>query len=226
MAFLPQQNKRNAGDPEEVAAPGGAISAAGKHVVVIGGGDTGSDCIGTSNRQGALSVTQLEIMPEPPEHENKMLTWPDWPLKLRTSSSPAEGALRDFAVTTKRAVGKDGRVTALECARLEWVAGPDGRLRPTEVPGSEFELKADLVLLAMGFTGPAKTALLEQSGVELDPRGNVKANVQDYQTSAPGIFSCGDMRRGQSLVVWAIREGRQCAQAVDTYLMGASTLPR
>src|SRR5215469_3276656 len=168
MAFLPQQNKRNAGDPEAVAAPGGAISAKGKHVVVIGGGDTGSDCIGTSNRQGALSVTQLEIMPEPPEHENKALTWPDWPLKMRTSSSQAEGAVRDFAVTTKRAVGKDGRVTALECARLEWVTGSDGRQRPAEVPGSEFELKADLVLLAMGFLGPAKTALLEQSGVELD----------------------------------------------------------
>jgi glutamate synthase (NADPH/NADH) small chain len=226
MSFLTQQNKRNAGDPEDVAAPGGAISAAGKHVIVIGGGDTGSDCIGTSNRQGAASVTQLEIMPEPPEHENKALTWPDWPLKLRTSSSQAEGAIRDFAVTTKRAVGKDGRVTALECARLEWVAGPDGRQRPAEVPGSEFELKADLVLLAMGFLGPAKTALLQQSGVELDPRGNVKANVQDYQTSVPGIFACGDMRRGQSLVVWAIREGRQCAQAVDAYLMGASKLPR
>ena len=226
MTFLTQQNKRNAGDAEEVAAPDGAISAAGKHVVVIGGGDTGSDCIGTSNRQGAASVTQLEIMPQPPEHENKMLTWPDWPLKLRTSSSQAEGAVRDFAVTTKRAVGKDGRITALECMRLEWVAGPDGRLRPSEVPGSEFELKADLVLLAMGFTGPAKTALLEQSGVELDPRGNVKATVSDYQTSVPDIFSCGDMRRGQSLVVWAIREGRQCAQAVDAYLMGASKLPR
>jgi glutamate synthase (NADPH/NADH) small chain len=226
MRFLTQQNKRNAGDPEEVAAPGGAISAKGKHVIVIGGGDTGSDCIGTSNRQGAASVTQLEIMPQPPEHENKMLTWPDWPMKLRTSSSQAEGAIRDFAVATKRAVGKDGKVTALECVRLEWTPGPDGRLRPTEVPGSEFELKADLVLLAMGFLGPAKTALLEQSGVALDPRGNVKANVQDYQTSVPGIFSCGDMRRGQSLVVWAIREGRQCAQAVDAWLMGASKLPR
>jgi glutamate synthase (NADPH/NADH) small chain len=226
MDFLRQQNKRNAGDAEEVAAPGGAISASGKHVIVIGGGDTGSDCIGTSNRQGAASVTQLEIMPQPPEHENKMLTWPDWPLKMRTSSSQAEGSVRDFAVTTKRAVGEDGRVTALECARLEWVAGPDGRTRPSEVPGSEFELKADLVLLAMGFTGPAKTALLDQSAVELDPRGNVKANVSDYQTSVPGIFACGDMRRGQSLVVWAIREGRQCAQAVDAYLMGASKLPR
>jgi glutamate synthase (NADPH/NADH) small chain len=226
MSFLTQQNKRNAGDAEEVAAPGGAISAKGKHVIVIGGGDTGSDCIGTSNRQGAASVTQLEIMPQPPERENKMLTWPDWPLKLRTSSSQAEGADRDFAVSTKRAVGKDGRVTALQCVRLEWVAGADGRTRPQEVPGSEFELKADLVLLAMGFTGPAKTAFLAQSGVELDPRGNVKANVSDYQTSVPGIFSCGDMRRGQSLVVWAIREGRQCAQAVDAFLMGSSKLPR
>src|SRR5665213_2004185 len=158
MDFLPQQNRRVAGDDEARAAPNGTISAKGKHVVVIGGGDTGSDCIGTSNRQGAASVTQLEIMPQPPEHENKMLTWPDWPMKLRTSSSQAEGAIRDFAVATKRAVGKDGRITALECVRLEWIAGPDGRLRPSEVPGSEFELKADLVLLAMGFTGPAKTA--------------------------------------------------------------------
>ncbi|HEY4029892.1 MAG TPA: glutamate synthase subunit beta [Caulobacteraceae bacterium] len=226
MSFLTQQNKRNAGDAEAVAAPEGAISAAGKHVIVIGGGDTGSDCIGTSNRQGAASVTQLEIMPQPPEHENKALTWPDWPLKLRTSSSQAEGSIRDFAVATRRAVGKDGRVTALECVRLDWAAGPDGRMRPSEVAGSEFELKADLVLLAMGFTGPAQTALLQQSGVELDPRGNVKANLSDYRTSVPGIFSCGDMRRGQSLVVWAIREGRQCAQAVDAYLMGASKLPR
>jgi glutamate synthase (NADPH/NADH) small chain len=226
MTFLPQQNKRNAGDPEAVAAPDGAISAAGKHVVVIGGGDTGSDCIGTSNRQGALSVTQLEIMPQPPEHENKALTWPDWPLRMRTSTSQQEGAERDFAVSTKRAIGTDGRLTALECVRLAWGAGPDGRMAFSEIPGSEFELKADLVLLAMGFTGPTRTALLEQSGVELDGRGNVKANVADYRTSADKVFSCGDMRRGQSLVVWAIREGRQCAQAVDAHLMGSSNLPR
>ncbi len=221
MEFLTQQNKRNAGDPETVAAPTGTISAKGKHVVVIGGGDTGSDCIGTSNRHGAASVTQLEIMPRPPEKENKPLTWPDWPLKLRTSSSHEEGCEREFAVATKRAIGENGKVTALECVRLEWV---DGRMR--EVEGSEFELKADLVLLAMGFVGPKHAGLVEQGGVELDPRGNVKANVLDYRTSAPNIFSCGDMRRGQSLVVWAIREGRQCARAVDEYLMGSTKLPR
>jgi glutamate synthase (NADPH/NADH) small chain len=222
MEFLTQQNKRGAGDVEEKAAPGGTtISAAGKHVVVIGGGDTGSDCIGTSNRQGAASVVQLEIMPRPPERENKQLTWPDWPLRLRTSSSQEEGCERDFAVATRRAIGRDGRVTALECVRLEWV---DGRMR--EVAGSEFELKADLVLLAMGFTGPRKAGLVEQSQADLDPRGNVAANVIDYRSSADKIFTCGDMRRGQSLVVWAIREGRQCARAVDEFLMGATKLPR
>jgi glutamate synthase (NADPH/NADH) small chain len=226
MEFLTQQNKRNAGDAEDVAAPAGTISAKGKHVVVIGGGDTGSDCIGTSNRQGAASVTQLEIMPQPPERENKTLTWPDWPLKLRTSSSQEEGCERDFAVATKRVIGKDGRVAAIECARLEWVTGDDGRMRMQDVAGSAFELKADLVLLAMGFTGPRQTGLVEQGGVELDPRGNVKASIMDYRTSAPNIFACGDMRRGQSLVVWAIREGRQCARAVDEHLMGASKLPR
>lgn len=226
MEFLVQQNKRNAGDPEDVAAPTGTISAKGKHVVVIGGGDTGSDCIGTSNRQGAASVVQLEIMPQPPAHENKLLTWPDWPLKMRTSSSQEEGVERDFAVATRRAIGRDGRVTALECVRLEWVAGPDGRMTMQEIEGSTFELKADLVFLAMGFLGPRKAGLVEQSGVELDPRGNVKANVSDYRTSDPSVFACGDARRGQSLVVWAIREGRQCARAVDEQLMGSSKLPR
>ena len=221
MDFLTQQNKRNAGDAEDIAAPAGTISAAGKHVVVIGGGDTGSDCIGTSNRQGAASVIQLEIMPRPPERENKSLVWPDWPLKLRTSSSHQEGVERDFAVATTRALGADGRVTALECVRLE---GVDGRMQA--VPDSTFELKADLVFLAMGFVGPRKDGVVEQSGVDLDPRGNVKANVTDYATSAPKIFTCGDMRRGQSLVVWAIREGRQCARAVDEFLMGSSKLPR
>jgi len=195
-------------------------------VVVIGGGDTGSDCIGTSNRHGAVSVTQLEIMPRPPEKENKTLSWPDWPLKLRTSSSHEEGCEREFAVTTKRAVGKDGKITALVCARLEWAPDADGRVQMREVEGSEFELKADLVLLAMGFVGPRRTGLVEQASVELDPRGNVKANVVDYRTSSPNVFACGDMRRGQSLVVWAIREGRQCARAVDEYLMGATKLPR
>ncbi len=226
MGFLTQQNKRGAGDDEAIAAPDGAISAKGKHVVVVGGGDTGSDCIGTSNRQGAASVTQLEIMPQPPEHENKALTWPDWPLKMRTSSSQEEGAERDWAVLTKRAIGEDGRLTALECVRVDWSMGEDGRMRMGEVAGSEFELKADLVLLAMGFLGPRREAMIEQAGVELDPRGNVKANVVDYRTTTPKVFACGDMRRGQSLVVWAIREGRQCARAVDAFLMGASDLPR
>ncbi len=221
MEFLTQQNKRNAGDPEAVAAPTGTIDAGGKHVIVIGGGDTGSDCIGTSNRQGAKSVVQLEIMPRPPEHENKSLVWPDWPLKLRTSSSHEEGCDRDFAVATRRFIGKDGKVAAIECVRLDWEGG-----QMREVPGSEFELKADLVFLAMGFTGPVRAGVVEQSNAELDPRGNVKANVVDYKTTEPNIFACGDMRRGQSLVVWAIREGRQCARAVDEYLMGSSKLPR
>ena len=226
MDFLPQQNKRVAGDDEARAAPNGTISAKGKHVVVIGGGDTGSDCIGTSNRQGAASVTQLEIMPQPPERENKALTWPDWPLKMRTSSSQAEGCDRDFAVLTKTARERNGQVEALECVRVEWVKGADGRMQMQEVAGSEFELKADLVLLAMGFLGPRQPGLVEQAGVSLDPRGNVNATVADYQTSARGVFSCGDMRRGQSLVVWAIREGRQCARAVDVFLTGRSDLPR
>jgi glutamate synthase (NADPH/NADH) small chain len=226
MEFLTQQNKRGAGDAEDVAAPGGStISAKGKHVVVIGGGDTGSDCIGTSNRQGAASVTQLEIMPQPPEREDKPLVWPDWPLKLRTSSSQEEGCERDFAVTTVRAVG-DGVVSAIQCARVEWGPGPDGRTGMNLVPGSEFDLPADLVLLAMGFVGPRRAGLVEQAGVELDPRGNVKANMDDYRSTAPKVFACGDMRRGQSLVVWAIREGRQCARAVDEFLTGRSALPR
>ena len=226
MDFLIQQNKRVAGDPEDRAAPNGTLSAKGKHVVVIGGGDTGSDCIGTSNRHGALSITQLEILPKPPLHENKSLTWPDWPLKLRTSSSHEEGSDRDWSVLTKRAIGEDGWITALECVRVEWVKGADGRQQMREIPGSAFELKADLVLLAMGFVAPRKTGLVEQSAVALDPRGNVKANVADYKTSVQKVFACGDMRRGQSLVVWAIREGRQCARAVDEFLMGASELPR
>ena len=226
MDFLPQQNRRGAGDDEARAAPHGTISAEGKHVVVIGGGDTGSDCIGTSIRQGAASVTQLEILPQPPVRENKALTWPDWPLKLRTSSSQEEGCDRDWSVLTRRATGSNGRIEALECVRVDWSPGPDGRPRLQEIGGSEFELKADLVLLAMGFLGPRKSGLVEQSQAELDPRGNVKASVADYQTSSENIFACGDMRRGQSLVVWAIREGRQCARAVDEYLMGSSELAR
>jgi glutamate synthase (NADPH/NADH) small chain len=219
MDFLTQQNKRGAGDGEAMAAPNGTISAKDKHVVVIGGGDTGSDCIGTSNRQGAASVTQLEILPEPPVRENKALTWPNWPLKLRTSSSHEEGCDRDFSVLTQRFIGENGKVTALECARGEMVRGEDGRMNIQAVPGSEFELKADLVLFAMGFLGPVRDGMIDQSGVEIDPRGNVKATMADYQTSDPRIFACGDMRRGQSLVVWAIREGRDCAASVDRFLM-------
>ncbi len=226
MEFLTQQNKRNAGDDELRAAPRGTISAAGKHVVVIGGGDTGSDCIGTSNRQGAASVTQLEIMPMPPAKENKGHTWPDWPLKMRTSSSQEEGCGRDWSVVTKRAVGSGGKIEALECIRVEWGKGADGRMEMKEIAGSEFQLKADLVLLAMGFIGPRKAGMIEQSGAALDARGNVLANTDDYKSSVSHVFSCGDMRRGQSLVVWAIREGRQCARAVDEFLMGSSLLPR
>jgi glutamate synthase (NADPH/NADH) small chain len=226
MDFLTQQNKRVAGDDEAKAAPHGTISAKGKHVVVIGGGDTGSDCIGTSNRHGAASVTQLEILSRPPDREHKALTWPDWPLKLRTSSSHEEGCDRDWSVLTKRARGANGKIEALECVRVEWQKGADGRMQMVEMPNTTFELKADLVLLAMGFVGPRKAGLVEQAGVERDGRGNVKANVLDYKTSVPNVFSCGDMRRGQSLVVWAIREGRQCARAVDEALMGTSNLPR
>jgi len=226
MDFLVPQNKRIAGDDEARAAPRGTISAKDKHVIVIGGGDTGSDCVGTSNRQGAFSVTQLEVMSQPPETENKAPTWPDWPLKMRTSSSHEEGVARDFAVLTKRAVGAKGRIEALECVRIDWAKGADGRMAMVEVPGSAFRLKADLVLLAMGFLGPMRPGLLEQSGVALDPRGNVAATVQDYKTSVPKLFAAGDMRRGQSLVVWAIREGRQCARSIDASLMGQSSLPR
>jgi glutamate synthase (NADPH/NADH) small chain len=226
MDFLTQQNKRGHGDVEAVAAPQGTITAKGKHVIVIGGGDTGSDCIGTSVRQGAASITQLEILPKPPEREDKAVTWPDWPLKLRTSSSQEEGCERDWAVLTKRAVGADGQVEALDCVRIEWAKDAAGRFAMQEIPGSEFQLKADLVLLAMGFVGPRRNGLLDEAGIALDPRGNVAANTTDYRTSVPKVFSAGDMRRGQSLVVWAIREGRQCARAVDEFLMGESSLPR
>ena len=226
MDFLTQQNKRVAGDSEAVAAPGGTISAAGKHVIVVGGGDTGSDCIGTSVRQGAASIVQLEIMPRPPEKENKALTWPNWPLKFRTSSSQEEGCDRDWSVLTRRAVGTNGRVKAIDCVRVEWVADDGGRMRMQEIAGSEFTLDADLVLLAMGFLGPRREGMISQSGVALDGRDNVLANTNDYQTSVDKIFSAGDMRRGQSLVVWAIREGCQCARAIDEFLMGKSTLPR
>jgi len=214
MDFLPQQNRRVAGEPVTDAP----ISAARKHVVVIGGGDTGSDCIGTSIRQGALGVTNFEIMPKPPEKEEKLMTWPLWPLKLRTSSSHDEGAERDFAVMTQRFIGHNGQVTKLECIRC------DDKFQP--IKGTEFEIKADLVLLAMGFVHPVREGLIASLGLELDPRGNVKADTASYKTSKDKIFAAGDMRRGQSLVVWAIREGRQAAHAIDTFLMGKTNLPR
>jgi len=223
MPFLSQQNLRNEGKTIDQAQ---AISAEGKHVVVIGGGDTGSDCIGTSNRQGALSVTQLEILERPPEMEDKALTWPNWPLKLRTSSSQEEGCERDWSIATKRFEGEDGRVTGMEIARLEWETDKDGRMTMKEVEGSKTRLKADLVLLAMGFLNPVAEGLLDDLGVGLDGRGNVAADTDSYRTYLDKVFTAGDMRRGQSLVVWAVREGRQCARSVDEYLMGRSDLPR
>jgi len=218
MEFLPQQNKLNAGDKLK-----GQIRADGKHVIVIGGGDTGSDCVGTSNRHGAASVTQFELMPQPPEHENRPLTWPYWPHKLRTSSSHEEGCDREFAIATKEFVGKSGKLTALKTVRVEWQGG-----KMVEVPGSEQVLPADLVLLAMGFVNPVPT-VLEAFGVDKDVRGNARATTDfsgGYKTNVDKVFAAGDMRRGQSLVVWAIREGRQAARAVDEYLMGGSDLPR
>ncbi|MBP6853621.1 MAG: glutamate synthase subunit beta [Rhodoferax sp.] len=218
MEFLPQQNKVNAGD--KVA---GQLRADGKHVIVIGGGDTGSDCVGTSNRHGAVSVTQFELMPQPPVEENRPMTWPYWPVKLRTSSSHDEGCEREFAISTKEFLGEQGRVTGLKTVRVEW---RDGRM--VEVAGSEQILKADLVLLAMGFVAPVAT-VLDAFGVARDNRGNAKASTEfagGYLTNQPKVFAAGDMRRGQSLVVWAIREGRQAARAVDEFLMGFSDLPR
>ena len=215
MDFLPLQNKVIS---YEISDNEKSITANGKHVVVIGGGDTGSDCIGTSFRQGALSVTQLEIMPEPPEKENKQMTWPYWPLKMRTSSSQAEGAMRDFSVLTESFDGSDGILTGLNCIRV------DDNLK--KIDNSSFKIKADLVLLAMGFVHPIHEGLLKQIGVTLNDRGNVQANENDYMTNINKIFVAGDMRRGQSLVVWAIREGRQVAHSVDKYLMGQTNLPR
>ncbi len=214
LEFLIPQNKEVGGEGKN------PISAKGKHVVVIGGGDTGSDCVGTSNRHGAASVTQFELMPRPPEKENGPLTWPNWPMKLRTSSSHDEGCSRDWAVATKELVGSNGKVEKLRAVRVEW---KDGKM--IEVPGSEFELKADLVFLAMGFVSPVQQ-VLDAFGVEKTARGDVKADTNHYRTSVDKVFAAGDMRRGQSLVVWAIREGRQCARAVDEYLMGSSVLPR
>lgn len=218
MDFLTPNNKMVAGDtvPNQ-------IKATGKHVVVIGGGDTGSDCVGTSNRHGAVSVTQFELMPQPPEKENKSLVWPNWPLKMRTSSSHEEGADRDWSITTKELIGENGKLTALKGARVEW---KDGKM--VEVPDSEFTIKADLVFLAMGFVSPIQK-VLDAFGVEKDNRGNAKATTDGegcYKTSKAKVFAAGDIRRGQSLVVWAIREGRQCAREVDAFLMGSSSLPR
>ncbi|MBV9953666.1 MAG: glutamate synthase subunit beta [Pseudolabrys sp.] len=215
MEFLPQQNRRVSG---ETPTPDAPILAKGKKVVVIGGGDTGSDCIGTSIRQGAASVVNFEIMPQPPEHENKDLTWPLWPLKLRTSSSHEEGAKRDFAVLTTKFIGENGHVKKLICARA------DAKFQP--LPGTEFEVEADLVLLAMGFVHPVHEGMVKSLGLSLDQRGNVQADTMAYATSLKKVFAAGDMRRGQSLVVWAIREGRQCAHAIDKFLMGTTTLPR
>jgi glutamate synthase (NADPH/NADH) small chain len=218
MEFLSQQNHVVAGD----SVPN-QIKATGKHVVVIGGGDTGSDCVGTSNRHGAASITQFELMPQPPEKENKELVWPNWPLKLRTSSSHEEGCERDWAVATKELIGENGKVKALKAVRVEW---KDGKMQ--ELPGSEFTIPADLVLLAMGFVSPMQK-VLDAFGVQKDARGNAQATTDEqggYATSRPKVFAAGDMRRGQSLVVWAIREGRQCARAVDEFLMGSSALPR
>ncbi len=215
MDFLPQQNRRVSNEPLGAIEP---ILATAKKVVVIGGGDTGSDCIGTSIRQGAVSITNFEIMPQPPEHENKLLVWPDWPLKLRVSSSHEEGAMRDFAVLTQKFIGENGQVKKLHCVHV------DAKFQP--VAGTEFEVEADLVLLAMGFVHPVHDGMIKTLGVALDSRGNVSADTNAYQTSVPKVFAAGDMRRGQSLVVWAIREGRQCAHAVDKFLMGSTTLPR
>ncbi|HAI68812.1 MAG TPA: glutamate synthase [Gammaproteobacteria bacterium] len=222
MEFLPQQTHIVLGDniPEEER-----ITATDKHVVVIGGGDTGSDCIGTSIRQGAISVTQLEILPKPPEKEDKQNTWPNWPNKLRTSSSQEEGCERDWSVSTKSFESENGQVKKMHLVRVDWQKDENGRWQMSEIPGSEFELKADLVLLAMGFMHPVHEGMLEELGVALDGRGNVQADTQKYQTSLDKVFAAGDMRRGQSLVVWAIREGRQAARAVDEYLMGSSELP-
>jgi len=221
MEYLPQQNRRVAGD----ILTEKEITAKGKHVVVLGGGDTGSDCHGTALRQGALSVSSWELLPKPPAERTDSMPWPYWPMILRTSSSHEEGGMRDWSVNTKRFSGRNGRVETLHAVRLEFGA-PDasGRRPMSEIPGSEFEVKADLVLLALGFLGPQKNGMIEQLGVKLDARGNVFAD-QNYMTSIPGIFSAGDMRRGQSLVVWAITEGRQAARGVDKYLMGSSDLP-
>lgn len=223
MDFLTQQNRRvgnEAFDTED-------IMASGKKVLVIGGGDTGSDCVGTSARHGATAITQIEIMPKPPEKEDKLMTWPEWPNKLRTSTSHEEGCERDWNVMTKEFIGDaEGNLKAAKCVRVEWNQDDNGQWQMSEVAGSEFEVECDLAFLAMGFVHPIAEGMLEQAGMDKDDRGNVKANTEDYKTSVDKVFAAGDMRRGQSLVVWAIREGRQCARSIDEYLMGATNLPR
>ena len=216
MDFLPLQNRREAGDRD--VPP---LTAKGKHVIVIGGGDTGSDCVGTSNRQGAASITQFELLPQPPEQENKPLVWPYWPMKLRTSTSHEEGCDRDWAVQTKEFKGEGGKLGALAACRVEW---RDGKLQ--ELPGTTFEIRADLVLFAMGYLHAVHRGMLDELGVKYDARGNVAADTESYRTSVAKVFAAGDTRRGQSLIVWAIREGRQCARAIDEFLMGSSELPR
>ncbi len=220
MDFLPQQNKRNQGDiiPEDIF-----ITAKGKRVVILGGGDTGSDCLGTSNRQGAISVHQYELLPMPPEQRTLEMPWPDWPMILRTSTSHEEGVNRDWSINTKKFSGEHGHVTKLHGIRLNWQKAGDGRMAMEEIPGSDFELDCDLVLLALGFLGPEPDGIISQLGLKLDPRSNVLC--ENYQSSVPGVFAAGDTRRGQSLVVWAIWEGRECARAIDAYLMGESFLP-
>ncbi len=220
MEFLTQQNQLVAGDRVR-----DQIKATGKHVIILGGGDTGSDCLGTSHRQGAKAVAQFELLPEPPVEVDKDLVWPNWPIRLRTSSSQEEGGLRDYAILTKRFSGdQHGNVKKLHAVRVRWEPGADGRMKMVEAPGSEFEVQAELVLLAMGFTGPERGPLITDLGLDLDERSNVKADAS-YETSVPGVFACGDLRRGQSLVVWAIWEGREAARGVDAYLRGHTDLP-
>jgi len=220
MDFLPQQNKRNQGDivPEDIA-----LTARDKRVVILGGGDTGSDCLGTSNRQGAISVHQFELLPMPPAERTADMPWPDWPMILRTSTSHEEGVIRDWSINTKRFSGENGRVTRLHGIKLNWKRADDGRMLMEEIPDSDFELDCDLVLLALGFLGPEPDGIVGELGLKLDPRGNIQC--ANYLSSAPGVFAAGDSRRGQSLVVWAIWEGRECARAVDAYLMGHTYLP-
>jgi glutamate synthase (NADPH/NADH) small chain len=223
MEFLSQQNDRVSG---KIVKSDIEILAKGKRVLVIGGGDTGSDCVGTSNRQGAMSVTQLELLDQPPEKEDKALTWPNWPMKLRTSSSHQEGCDRNWSVLTKSFEGHDGKVSKLNCVNVEWIKEPNGKMKMVEIEGTEFSFEADLVLLAMGFIHPIHEGLIKDLSVKLTAAGNLEADDYKYQTSVDKFFAAGDSRRGQSLVVWAIKEGRQCAQSIDTFLMGKSDLPR